>query len=57
MASMIPHDKTLRLAEALPNGRLLLYPNVGHMVMNERREDFWRDIIAWRTANISETPS
>ncbi|NOX81782.1 MAG: alpha/beta hydrolase [Alphaproteobacteria bacterium] len=54
---VIPHDKTLRLAEALPNGQLLLYPNVGHMVMNERREDFWRDVIAWRTANFSETPS
>jgi len=54
---VIPHDKTLRLAETLPNGQLLLYPNVGHMVMNERREDFWRDIIDWRTANFSETKS
>ncbi|NOX82530.1 MAG: alpha/beta hydrolase [Alphaproteobacteria bacterium] len=49
---VIPHDKTLRLAETLPNGQLLLYPDVGHMVMNERREDFWRDVIAWRTANF-----
>ncbi len=45
---VIPADKTLRLARELPNGRLLLYPNTGHMVMNERREEFWRDIIAWQ---------
>ena len=46
---VIPADKTLRLAKELPNSQLLLYPNVGHMVMNERREDFWRDILAWQT--------
>ena len=54
---VIPHDKTLRLAETLPNSRLLLYPDVGHMVMNERREDFWRDIIAWRDENFLGGPS
>lgn len=47
---VIPADKTLRLAKELPNGRLLLYSGVGHMVMNERREDFWRDITAWQNA-------
>jgi len=45
---VIPPEKTRRLAETLPNSRLLLYPNTGHMVMNERREDFWRDIFDWQ---------
>jgi len=54
---VIPQEKTRRLAETLPNARLLLYPNVGHMVMSERREDFWRDIIAWKNTNISEAKS
>jgi len=45
---VIPADQTLRLAKELPNGRLLLYPDIGHMVMNERREDFWHDITAWQ---------
>ncbi len=47
---VIPYAKTLRLADTLPNGQLLLYPGVGHMVMNERREDFWRDIISWQAS-------
>ncbi|MCF6263892.1 MAG: alpha/beta hydrolase [Xanthomonadales bacterium] len=47
---VIPYEKTLRLADTLPNGQLLLYPGVGHMVMNERREDFWRDILSWQTS-------
>jgi len=51
---VIPHEKTIRLAETLKNGRLLLYPGVGHMVMNERREDFWRDLIAWRNSIFSD---
>jgi len=51
---VIPADKTLRLAKELPNGQLLLYPDVGHMVMNERREDFWRDIIAWQAGIFSK---
>ena len=51
---VIPHEKTLRLAESLPNARLLLYPDTGHMVMNERREDFWRDIVAWNNAADKE---
>jgi pimeloyl-ACP methyl ester carboxylesterase len=51
---VIPHDKTVRLAAALQDSRLLLYPNVGHMVMNERREDFWRDLISWRNTIFSE---
>jgi len=50
---VIPHEKTIRLAKTLQNGRLLLYPNVGHMIMNERREDFWRDLIAWRNSIFS----
>lgn len=54
---VIPHQKTLRLAETLPNSRLLLYPNVGHMVANERREDFWRDIVAWQDTIFSEERS
>jgi len=54
---VIPHEKTLQLAEALPNSRLLLYPGVGHMVMNERRENFWRDIIAWHNTVILEGKS
>jgi pimeloyl-ACP methyl ester carboxylesterase len=51
---VISHEKTLRLAATLKNGRLLLYPNVGHMVMNERREDFWRDLISWRNTIFPE---
>ena len=51
---VIPHEKTLRLARTLPSSRLLLYPNVGHMVMNERREDFWRDVQSWRNSIIPE---
>jgi len=54
---VIPADKTLRLTKTLPNSRLLLYPGVGHMVMNERRDDFWRDIIAWQQSIISGTKS
>ncbi len=54
---VIPAEKTHRLAKTLPNSELLLYPGVGHMVMNERRDDFWRDIIAWHKANISEVTS
>jgi len=44
---VIPHQKTLELAKVLPNARLLLYPGVGHMVMNERRDRFWTDILDW----------
>lgn len=51
---VIPHKKTLRLAKTLPNGRLLLYPGVGHMVMSERREAFWNDIMAWHSTHIQE---
>ncbi len=51
---VIPYKQTIRLANTLPKGRLLLYPDVGHMVMNERREKFWRDIISWQTAILSE---
>jgi len=54
---VIPADKTLRLAETLPNSRLLLYPGVGHMVMNERRDDFWRDIIDWHSTTIPKAKS
>lgn len=49
---VIPPAKTLRLAKELPNAHLLLYPNVGHMVMNERREDFWRDITDWKNTTF-----
>lgn len=54
---VIPPEKTLRLAKTLPNSQLLLYPGVGHMVMNERREEFWRDIIGWRQNAIAEARS
>ncbi len=54
---VIPREKTLRLARTLPRSSLLLYPGVGHMVMNERRDDFWRDIIAWHRTNILEPRS
>ncbi len=50
---VIPLEKTMRLARELPNARLLLYPAVGHMVMNERRERFWSDITAWRDTIIT----
>ncbi len=51
---VIPADKTLRLANELPNGQLLLYSDIGHMVMNERREGFWRDILAWQVELFSK---
>lgn len=51
---VIPKEKTLLLDQTLPNSSLLLYPDTGHMVMNERRRDFWRDIIAWQQKNILE---
>jgi len=54
---VISLKKTLRLAKELPKGNLLLYPNVGHMVMSERREDFWRDIISWQTTLFSKGQS
>ncbi|VAV89462.1 hypothetical protein MNBD_ALPHA06-217 [hydrothermal vent metagenome] len=52
---VIPQQKTLRLAKTLPAGQLLLYPDTGHMVMNERRVEFWRDIIAWQKTILPET--
>lgn len=54
---VIPKEKTPLLAKTLPNSILLLYPGVGHMVMNERRQDFWRDIIAWKQKTIVEQKS
>lgn len=44
---VIPHEQTMRLDKDIPNARLLLYPDIGHMIMNERRELFWQDILAW----------
>jgi pimeloyl-ACP methyl ester carboxylesterase len=54
---VIPQQKTRRLAETLPNSRLLLYPGTGHMVMNERRDDFWRDIFAWQQSTFPKAKS
>lgn len=54
---VIPKEKTPLLAQTLPNSTLLLYPGVGHMVMNERRGNFWRDIMAWKQENIKERKS
>ena len=51
---VIPHERTLRLARSLPKGQLLLYPKVGHMVMNERRDDFWHDIVTWQESIFSK---
>ena len=47
---VIPRAKTERLAGELPGGELLLYEGTGHMVMNERRERFWADVLAWGSA-------
>ena len=44
---VIPRRKTEELASILPNGELRRYDGVGHMVMNERRERFWKDISEW----------
>jgi len=54
---VIPKEKTPLLADTLPNSRLLLYPGTGHMVMNERRQDFWRDIIAWQKSILLKEKS
>lgn len=48
--SVIPLERTERLAARLPRGELRLYRGVGHMVMNERRDRFWSDVIAWGSA-------
>ncbi len=44
---VIPHEQSLRLAKDMPNARLLMYQNIGHMIMNETRERFWQDIQNW----------
>jgi len=54
---VIPPTKTRRLAKELPNARLLLYPGVGHMVMNERRQNFWRNIVAWQDTLVTKGQS
>ncbi|NOX68695.1 MAG: alpha/beta hydrolase [Gammaproteobacteria bacterium] len=51
---VIPRAQTTRLAATLQNGRLLLYADVGHMVMNERPNDFWRDLLAWHNEYFAE---
>lgn len=45
---VIPQQQTLDLAKKIPNAELLMYSDIGHMIMNEARENFWRDIIAWQ---------
>jgi len=51
---VIPHEQTMRLEQDLPNSRLVLYKGIGHMIMNEHRETFWRDIIAWQQQTFSK---
>ncbi|MBL4617276.1 MAG: alpha/beta hydrolase [Robiginitomaculum sp.] len=52
---VIPHEQTIRLNDTLPNSQLLVYADVGHMIMNERREAFWKDIALWKKSLLSKS--
>lgn len=54
---VIPDQQTKSLHQELPNASLLLYPDTGHMIMNERREQFWQDILAWQGSLVKKDQS
>lgn len=54
---VIPAAHSRKLAASLPNAVLRLYADAGHMIMNERREEFWAELMSWsgKKSNVMET--
>jgi pimeloyl-ACP methyl ester carboxylesterase len=49
---VIPMQQTRDLVARLPNAELKLFTGAGHMIMNERRDAFWSEILSWRNSAI-----
>jgi pimeloyl-ACP methyl ester carboxylesterase len=44
---LVPLENGLHLAQTIPEARLIVYPQTGHIPEVERAEEFNRDILAF----------